>query len=215
MGKHNTPLERYLRPTYWIDCDTESIKEKARDLTERNNTMSEKAKSLFYFVRDEIKYNPYPPFKNPELYRASLVLGNGEGYCVQKAVLLAALARAIGIPARLRLSDIKNHLSPPKLLEEMGTNIFVFHGYNELYVGLSWVKAVASFDLEMCNKNKIIPVEFDGRNNALFHSHNREGELHIEYLRDRGHYEDLPLGEILHSFKDYHNKDRSKQADQE
>lgn len=215
MVKDNTPLERYLRSTYWIDCDTESIKENARDLTEQNSTMSEKAKSLFYFVRDEIEYNPYPPFGNHELYKASLVLGKGEGYCVQKAVLLAALARATGIPARLRLSDIKNYLSPPKLMEEMGTNVFIFHGYNELYIGLRWVKAVASFDLEMCDKNKIIPVEFDGRNDALFDSHNREGELHIEYLRDRGHYEDLPLDEILHSFEYYYHKDCSTQADQE
>jgi hypothetical protein len=135
-----------------------------------------------------------------------MVLWKGEGYCVQKAVLLAALARASGIPTRLRFSDIRNHLSPPKLLEEMGTNIFVFHGYNELYIGLRWVKVVTSFDLETCNKNKIIPVEFDGRNDALLHSHNREGELHIDYLRDRGHYDDLPLAEIFHSFENYYKK---------
>ena len=110
----NLPLEEYLKPTAAIDCDTRSIKEKAQELTNRQEKITEKAKRLFYFVRDEIKYDPYSPRYLPEHYRASTILDRGGGYCVQKAVLLAALARAAGIPARLRFANIRNHLHSGK-----------------------------------------------------------------------------------------------------
>jgi transglutaminase-like putative cysteine protease len=197
------PLEVYLRPTRLIDCGARSIKEKAQDLTKGQRTTVEKARSLFYFVRDGIKYNPYPPFGHPELYGASLTLARGEGYCVQKAILLAALARAAGTPARLRFAAIRNHLSPRKLVEVMGTNLFIWHGYDELFIEDKWVKATPTFDAKMCQKNRIIPVEFDGENDAVFHSHNRDGKLHIEYVKDHGHYQDVPLDRILAFFKAY------------
>ena len=105
------PLEEYLKPTPAIDCGTRSIKEKAQELTNRQEKITEKARSLFYFVRDEIKYNPYSPRYLPEHYRASTILDRGEGYCVQKAVLLAALARAAGIPAQDLLTSETTSLS--------------------------------------------------------------------------------------------------------
>ena len=190
------PLEEYLKPTPTIDCGTRSIKEKAQELTNRQEKITEKARSLFYFVRDEIKYNPYSPRYLPEHYRASTILDRGEGYCVQKAVLLAALARATGIPARLRFANIRNCLPSEKLIEEMGTNLFVYHGYDELYIEGKWIKATPTFDLKMCQENQIVPVEFDARKNAVFHSHNQEGELHIKYICDHGHYPDLPWDKI-------------------
>ena len=192
----NLPLEEYLKPTPAIDCDTRSIKEKAQELTGGQEKITEKAKSLFYFVRDEIKYDPYSPRYLPEHYRASTILDRGEGYCVQKAVLLAALARAAGIPARLRFANIRNHLHFGKLSEIMRTNLFVYHGYDELFIEGRWIKATPTFDLKMCQEQRTVPVEFDGKKDALLHSHNQDGELQIEYVRDHGHYQDVPLDEI-------------------
>ena len=190
------PMKRYLRPTPTFDCDNESIKGKAQDLSAGQEKVADKAKSLFYFVRDEIKYNIYVLSDLPEYYRASRVLEVGEGFCIQKAVLLATLARAVGIPARLHLAAIRNHLMPDKLKELMGTNLFPSHGYAELYIEGKWVKATPAFDLKMCQKNRISPVEFDGKNDAMFHSHNLDGKLHIEYIQDRGHFDDLPFDTI-------------------
>jgi hypothetical protein len=117
-----------------------------------------------------------------------------EGYCVQKAVLLVALARAAGIPAGIGFAKISNNILPESTLEQLGTNVFPFHGYAELYLGGKWVKATPAFDLKMCEKNRIIPVEFDGKSDATFHSHNKDGKLHIEYLADVGRgFDDLPL----------------------
>ena len=190
-------VAEYLKPTDIIDCEARSIKEKAQDLTRGQREITERAKSLFYFVRDEIKYNLYVPHYLPEHYRASATLSRGEGYCVQKAVLLAALARAIGMPTRLRFADIRNYLIPEKLEAERGTNIFFYHGYDEFYIEGRWVKAAPTFDLKICQKNRLIPVEFNGKNDAILHPRNQDGKLHIEYIHDHGYYQDVPLDDIL------------------
>ena len=189
--------ETYLRPTPAIDCDNESIKRKTEELTKSKDNATEKAKSLFYFVRDEIKYNFLVPSDKPEYYRASRILEIREGFCVQKAVLMAALARAVDIPARLHLTAIRNHLASDKLRELMRGNVFPTHGYNELYIEDKWVKVAPTFDLKMCQQNRFIPVEFDGRHDAILPSHNLDGKPHIEYVEDRGHYDDLPFDTII------------------
>jgi len=197
MKKAAISMGDYLKPTATIDCDNQSIREKARSLTKGTNDSPGKAKKLFYWVRDEIKYNPLVPLEIFESYRASETLKRGEGFCVEKAAVLAALARAVGIPARLHLADIRNHLVSSRLLQVMGTNLFSYHGYTELYILRKWVKVTPAFDLKMCREKRIIPVEFDGQNHALFHSHDCDGKLHIEYVKDHGHRIDVPVEEIL------------------
>lgn len=199
--------EEYLNPTTAIDCDSEIIRRKADNLAEQIEDPLDKAIEVFYFVRDEIKYNPYAPHGTLEDHRASKTLERGEGYCVQKAILLAALSRAVGVPARLRFADIRNHIVPEKLKKFMGTNLFVYHGYDELYLRDKWVQATPAFDLEMCEKNQIKPVEFDGRNNAKFHSHNKNGELHIEYIQDHGTYADVPFNKMMEARKEVYGED--------
>ena len=190
-------MEGYLKSTAAIDSDNPLIKEKAQNLIKGKRETTDKAKSLFYWVRDEIKYNPFVPLEVLENYRASKTLERGQGFCVEKAAVLAAFARAVGIPARLHLADIRNYLISDRLLKVMGTNLFSYHGYTELYINGTWVKATPAFNLKMCQENRIIPVEFDGQNDAIFHSHNLDGKLHIEYVKDHGYREDVPVDEIL------------------
>jgi transglutaminase-like putative cysteine protease len=190
----------YLSPTPLIDCGHPAVSEKAAALTAGAEGIPEKAKRLFYFVRDKIRYNPYVDKRSSGCYLTSRILAEGEGYCVQKAALLCSLGRAAGIPARLGFADIRNHIVPEKLANLLKTDIFVYHGYTEFFIGGSWVKATPAFDINMCEKNRIIPVEFDGVNDAVFHRFNRDGKLHIEYLNDLGRYGDIPLEEIWESW---------------
>lgn len=186
-------MESYLRCTYTIDCEEKSVKEQAQTLTNGQESVIEKAITLFYFVRDQIKYNPYVPLYTLDDNKASATLMRGEGYCVQKAILMTALARASGIPTRLGFADIRNYIVPEKIAKAMkGNNLFIYHGYVVLYLDGKWVKATPTFDIKMCEENSIIPVEFDGRNDAQFHRHNQEGKLHIEYVQDHGYYDDFP-----------------------
>ena len=190
----------YLEPTYVIDSNSLSIQEKTRELTKGQVDVTDKARSLFYFVRDEIKYDMYAFKFCLEDFIASYTLAKREGHCVRKAVLLAALARAAKIPSSLGFTSIRNYLLPKKTLEIRGTNVFPFHGYAELYLNGKWIKLTPAFDLDMCEKNRIIPVEFDAEHDAMLHSHNRDGKLHIEYLESLGHnYYDLPFDIILQS----------------
>ena len=158
--------DKYLLPTSIIDSENVMVKQKARELTENLDDTADKARALFYFVRDKIKYNPYVPKYLPEHFRASNTLSDEEGYCVQKSALLVAMARAIGVPARLGFAEIRNHLVPDKLKRWFGGDVFPWHGYAELYIDGRWVKATPVFDLQMCQENRLVPVEFDGRNDA-------------------------------------------------
>ncbi len=189
-------VEQFLKPTPIIDCDAKVIQESAQKVAAGKKRTVDKAINLFYFVRDEIKYYPYQPRYLLEHFRASTTLVRGDGFCTQKAVLLVALSRAVGIPARLGFAIIRNHLMPAKMTEFVQGNVLPDHGYAELWLDRKWVKATVAFDLEMCQSNGIIPVEFDGTNDAKLYSHTQDGELHIEYLRDRGPYDDVPLDEI-------------------
>jgi len=195
-----TGMEKHLASTYTIDCAEPSIKEKAAELTKGQQTEINKAKTLFYFVRDHIKYNPYGGIAPFEEYKASATLKRGEGYCVQKAVLLAALARAAGIPARLGFVNVRNHLLPKEIIDGLrGDNVMKYHGYTLMYLNGKWVKATPSFDIELCREHKFIPVEFDGTKDAIFHRHNQEGKLHMEYVHNHGIYDEVPWEEILAS----------------
>ena len=189
-------MERYLGPTPAIDCDHPSIIEKARSLTTDKDNAVDKAISLFYFVRDEIKFIPHLPTGFLESYRASNILELGGGMCIQKAVLLATLARAAGIPALVHFVDIRNHRAPDKIKEVLGTNLFPYHGYDELYVEERWVKASPAFEQKVCHENRLIPVEFDGKHDSMLPPYDLDGNQHIEYLQDHGRYDKIPLDEI-------------------
>ncbi len=185
-----------MKPTSIIDSDNPAIKNKAQEITRGQKEVVEIARSLFYFVRDSIKYNPYLPRYLPEHFRASNTLARGEGFCIQKAALLIALGRAVEIPARFHFVILRNHLIPEKMAELLVSDVIPDHAYAEFYLNGKWVGATPAFDLEMCQKYGIIPVGFDGKNDAKFHSHARNGKLHIEYISDRGTYADVPVEEI-------------------
>jgi transglutaminase-like putative cysteine protease len=186
-------MERYLKPTPCIDADHQEIIETATRLTTGSSTDRQRAVKLFYFVRDKIKYNIYMISVFIEDFTASRVLEWGKGYCVQKAVLLAALGRASGIPSRLVFAKIKNHRVPTHILEMMGTNTFPRHGYNQFYLDGRWVNAAATFDRELCVRNGLPTVEFDGRSDAVLPDRDLRGEPFIEYVEKFSPTDDLPF----------------------
>jgi len=186
----------FLEPTFFIDCDEAVIQEKSRALTANIDGALEKAQRIFYFVRDKIRYNVYSPRSVDSDFKASHVLTKGEGYCVQKAVLSVALARAASIPARLRFAEIRIHHTARSLAEKRGSNIFPCHGLTDLYVNGRWVKATPTYDTEYCKKAGIAPVDFDGQSDALLPLSTLDGRPNVEYIQDRGFFDDLPLDQI-------------------
>ena len=195
-------LDIYLQPTKFFDFNKKFVRDKAFEITEGLETEKEKAIALFYWVRDEIKYNMLA--YNPSIkanFKASVTLGRKTGFCVSKSILLSTFARAIGIPARIHLVDLINHKISQKVIDFMDTNVMHYHGYSELYLNNKWVKLTPSFDQKTAIKGGFIPmVEFDGENDAVFATYDNEGRKFGEYVQDRGVHADLPLGDILRVF---------------
>jgi len=198
----NDDLELCLQPTHLIDSDSQIVIDKAIELTHDLDTTSAKAQRLFYYVRDSIGYNPYVQMADIEAFQASIVMQKGKGFCIHKAIVLAALARVVGIPSKLVFANIKNHRSPEKLMQLMKTDLFVYHGYTELYVDGKWLKVTPSFDLALCEENDIIPTEFDGKNHAVLHKYDRQGRLHIEYITYHGSFADVPIMDMLQAWSE-------------
>jgi len=201
----------YLLPTPIIDSDHESIIDFANQSTghaERDPIA--KAVKLYYAVRDGIRYDPYYPFYLPEHYRASNVLKSGRGYCVCKASLLCALGRACGIPTRVGFADVRNHLASSQLLEMMGTDLFVYHGFMQFYLEGKWVMATPAFNKELCQKHRVAPLEFNGREDSIFQPYNLEKKKFMEYVSYRGFFADIPVERIVRGWEEAYGTDRVK-----
>jgi transglutaminase-like putative cysteine protease len=194
----------YLRATHFIDSDHPGVGAFAGAVAGDAVDDTDKAVRIFYAVRDSIRYDPYSLDLARERFRASVVLEKKAGYCVEKALLLAAAARSLGIPGRLRFADVRNHLTTARLKEIMQTDLFIYHGYTEMFLGGRWVKATPTFNLSLCERFGVKPLDFDGEHDAIFHEFDRKGNRHMEYVNDHGPFADLPYDTIMASFRKHY-----------
>lgn len=196
-GTSPTTTTADLTATWYLDADHPDVVAFAHDTVAGATDDVDRAAALFAAVRDRVRYDPYVLALRPDAMRASGVLASGRNWCVPKATLLAAACRAVGIPARLGFADVRNHLSTPKLLELMGTDVFRWHGYASLFVDGVWRKASPAFNTELCERFGVAPLEFDGRSDALLHAYDGNGERYMEYLVDHGSFVDLPFDRLV------------------
>jgi transglutaminase-like putative cysteine protease len=192
----------YLRPSEFVESDAPIVVDFARSNAGGATTPVDMAVRLYYAVRDTVIYDPYQAFAEKEAYSARVALERRRGFCIAKAALLAACARAVGIPARLGFADVRNHLATPRLLEMVGSNVFNWHGYTDLWLDGKFVKATPAFNLSMCERFDVMPLEFDGRNDSILHPYDARSRRHMEYLTDRGTYADVPVDDIIATFRE-------------
>lgn len=165
-----------------------------------------RAVALYLAVRDGFRYDPYRADLSPAGMTASSVLAQGFGWCVPKATLLAAACRAAGIPARLGFADVRNHLSTERMRSNMETEVFYWHGYTEIWIEGAWRKATPAFNLSLCQKFGLLPLDFDGLTDSIYHPLDAAGNRHMEYLTQRGSFDDLPLDQIMVDFRQHYPK---------
>jgi len=197
-------LSAYLAPGKFVDSDHPDVVAFARRVADPAMSPREIAVKLYYAVRDEFIYDPYYFDISEQGLKASHVIAAGRGFCVPKAALLAAAARVLGVPARLGYADVRNHLTSKRLYDMMGTDLFVFHGFTELWIDGQWLKATPAFNRSLCEKAGIHPLEFDGSADSVFHEFDVSGRRHMEYVRDRGSYADLPREELLKAWSEHY-----------
>jgi transglutaminase-like putative cysteine protease len=193
-------MEQYLQATPNMDTASPPVQSFAWDAVGDAATNEEKAIRLYDAVRDGIRYNPYSFSIDPAAFVASAVLESGESFCIPKAILLATAARIVGIPSRLQFADVRNHLSSPRALEILRTDVFTFHGSTELYLEGRWVKVTPAFNRSLCDKMKVATLDFDGRNDAIFQPFDTEGRQFMDYLHDHGSFADLPYEKMVAAF---------------
>ena len=196
----NSNLAQYLQTTGVIDYNHPTVKAFVQNRIEGAPTQRQQAVKLYYAVRDEIRYDPYSIDLSVKGLRASTTLQTGRGWCVPKAALLSACCRSLGIPAKLGYADVRNHLSTVRMRENMKTDIFLWHGYTTILLDGKWVKATPAFNIELCHRFQLKPLEFDGTGDSIYHPFDLLGNRHMEDLRDRGEFADIPIDQIIKDF---------------
>lgn len=191
----DSPDRRCVEASAIIDADHHTIRAFVANCSSACAEDRSRAVALYYAVRDGVRYDPYHFDLSEQGMKASETLRAGRGWCVPKAILLAACCRAAGIPARLGFADVRNHLSTERMRRVMQTDVFFWHGFTEIWLG-RWVKATPAFNIELCEKFGVLPLDFDGVHDSLYHPFDAKGQRHMEYLHERGSYVDLPLEEM-------------------
>lgn len=196
-------FEAYRQPSALIDSDHPKITAYASQVAGKGSDRA-KAMRLYYAVRDELRYDPYNTPMQDEAYRASTTLAAGHGYCVNKAGLMAAVCRAVGIPARVGYADVRNHMTTQRLSELMGCDVFFYHGYTEVWLDGHWVKATPAFNKELTERFGLKSLEWDAVSDSIYHPFDLGGRRHMEYLGYRGVFADIPFVEIRDAFRHYY-----------
>lgn len=192
-------LNEYLQPASSIDSDHPAVIAYTHEVLSghEHEDATARAVRLYYAVRDGFRYDPYAVDLSPPGMRASSVLAAGRGWCVPKATLLAAVCRVAGIPAAVGFADVRNHLSTERMRQMMNSDIYYWHGYTALHLDGHWLKATPAFNLALCERFGLQPLEFDGHADSIYHPYDLAGNRHMEYLQMRGEFADVPLDRIL------------------
>lgn len=197
-----------LRPTRFIESDAPTVRAFAEQAVAGVDDPDDEVQlgvALYYAVRDGIRYDPYRIALTERCYRATTVLEEGAAYCIPKGILLAAAARSLGIVSALGFADVRNHLNTEKLRALMGgKDLFIYHGYTWLRLAGQWLKVTPAFNLSLCERFGVLPLEFDGTADALMHPYDAQDRRHMEYVHDRGAFADLPFEELTRAFAEYY-----------
>ncbi|MCM4159825.1 transglutaminase domain-containing protein [Antarcticibacterium flavum] len=188
----NASLDPFLKPTEFLDSGHPAVQEFVEKHTSGFIGDVEKLEALYYAVRDGFRYDPYRLDFSREAMRASHLTGREYGYCVEKSGLFAAAARVIGVPARMGFANVRNHIGTARLEEVLQTNVLVFHGFAEVYIGGRWIKMTPVFNKELCERLGVAPLEFNAHKDVIFQEFDRRGGKFMEYLHDYGRFEDIP-----------------------
>ena len=200
----NEDLTAALAATDFIDADHPAIRAFAAEVVGGLVDPREKAVALYYAVRDRLRYDPYSIDLSDHGLKASTALLAGRGWCQPKATLLAAACRAVGIAARVGYADVRNHLSTARMRELLQSDLYYWHGYTSIQLDGHWVKATPAFNIELCSKFGLAPLDFDGRENSIYQAYDLSGKRHMEYVQLRGDFDDVPIAAIRADFARYY-----------
>lgn len=209
-GKESNPE---LKSSFYMDFKHPSMIQFIRENCSQTATAEHKAIELYYAVRDLIRYDPYTYSFDKETFKASSIIESGRAWCVPKAILYTSCCRAIGLRATLGFADVRNHLSTQRMRDSMKTDVFYWHGYTNVFLYSKWVKATPAFNIELCKKFKLKPLDFDGTSDSMYHPFDKSGNKHMEYINDRGTYLIFPFTEMVSDLRQLYTHHVPNDAD--
>ena len=144
-------MEEYLKETQIINFSNKEVANLAKNLANKAKSDEEIAKRCFEFVRDEIRHSG--DYKDEvTTCKASEVLEYKTGWCYAKAILLAALLRANGIPTAFCYQRLS--------CNEYEDGVYCLHGLNAVYLKkYGWYKIDARGNKEGVDAQFEPPVE--------------------------------------------------------
>lgn len=195
-------MKKFLKETAFLNYSHPAFDEflAGMDLSEN---AAEQAIKLYYHVRDTFLCDPFHLDLRPEALTASGILSKKRAWCVEKAIVLAACARKLGIPSQLGYAIVVNHIGTDKLEKYLQKKEIVFHGYVSLFLGEKWVKCTPAFDKKVCRINKVSPLDWDGKNNSMFQEFEGEQQF-MEYVHFYGEFDDVPVNLMNSEMKLYY-----------
>lgn len=199
-----TVIDPLLAPTAFLDHGEPEVQALVARTTRPDQDARERAVALYYAVRDGLRYEIYEADLSREGMRASRVLRAGSGLCIHKSIVYAAAARAAGIPSRLVLTDVRNHLASPRLKDFIGGDVFHYHCLVAIKLGDAWLKVTPVFNGRLCKLYGMTPLEFDGTGDSLHHPYDTHGQRHMEFVREHGAFDDLPYEAVVQGMRSAH-----------
>lgn len=133
---------RYLQSTPFVQSDHADIRSKALEITRGAEGAHGKMLALHHWVHKTVKKNP-----TLSLPSALDVLKTREGDCNEHTYLMTALARSIGIPAKIQVGLVYNQ------------GAFYYHAWPALYDGQGWYEMDPTFGQARVDASHLVLLE--------------------------------------------------------
>lgn len=145
-GAKNSPFDPspYLAPTLNLQCDHEDVRKKADEITAGLATAAEKASALATWVNENVGKE-----MTVSLPSALDVLRTMKGDCNEHTYLYVALARAVGLPARIMVG----------LAYHKGA--FYYHAWPAVYINGQWYETDPTWGQEAVDAAHIAVLSGD------------------------------------------------------
>jgi hypothetical protein len=172
-------MKAYLQASSTVDINDRRIKTHARRAVKGCKTPAEKADALRRYVTEFIENKSL----DVGFATASEVVRTRKGDCSEHAVLLAALARAAGLPAR-GVSGIVQ--IPTGMLPASSGSMFGYHMWTQVNIDGQWVDIDAALRQTDCNPTHIalaiMPLNDEGMAGSVVSMLPLLGRLQMEVI---------------------------------
>ena len=183
-------VESCLKADEFMDFDHSDIQFKVQEISNGIEDLWDKAKAIYYFVRDEIVYDFAPLIRDSDNWKASVILKEGRGFCHQKSILQTALYRAVGIPSALTYHDAIDYpLLETRYKERIPDGVLSYHGLSLIYMDNTWIRQDATLDAGLCYRRGYCITDVERGKEILLPEKIKNGKPHFKIQKEHGYFE--------------------------